>query len=55
MHARSKMATGSHNEKNRGSWCDAAVRDRDVILSKCSFKNTECKSNFTLFAIYLSL
>ena len=56
MHARSKMATGSHIMRiNRGSWCDAAFRDRDVILSKCKFKNAELVSNFTLVAIYLSL
>ena len=56
MHARSKMATGSHIMRiNRGSWCDAAFRDRDVILSKYKLINTECKSNFTLFAIYFSL
>ena len=56
MHARSKMATGSHIMRiNHGSWCDAAFRDRDVILSKCKFKNAECKSNVTLFAMYLSL
>ena len=56
MHARSKMATGSHIIRiNRGSWCDAAFRDRVVILSKYKLINTECKSNFTLFAIYFSL
>ena len=56
MHARSIMATGSHIIRiNCGSWCDAAFRDRDVILSKCKFKNAEFISNFKLFAIYLSL
>ena len=56
MHARSKVATGCHIKRiNRGSWYDAAFRDRDVILSKCKFKNAECKLNFTSFAIYLSL
>ena len=56
MHSRSKMAPGSHIMRiNHGSWCHAAFRDRDVILSKCKFKNAECKCNFTLFAMYLSL
>ena len=56
MHARSKIATGSYIMRiNRGSWCDAAFRVRDVILSKCKFKNAEFISNFKLFAIYLSL
>ena len=38
MHTKSQMATGSHIMRiNRGSWGDAAFRDRDVILSKCKF------------------